>query len=504
MRSPMTRPNRHRIQRQILELAVGAIGEAPAVQQQLARPFWDHAVPELEGVFDRAAGPDELLRLERLELNLGTIGGDDWPSEFRKKVIAELTRSLAQFAPDSETDEERIQSGRLRAEPWRQFLFFLAHGRLPWWATVPVRRWEGLLSSGDDSDWNALRETVFSGLRARVRLAYSVDDDFLEGAIGRWSGVPGAARVLGQLRPRRSDAGPQHEWRRTFWMLVLDRVTTDGFPSLRAGEQLMRDLKMLRAEYEADRGPSSPLAQLASDGSERGGRTPASGDSCVDLPEPWRTWWLAQDDPARFERAATEPRPVAGGLKARAPAAPETHPRTSEKARPALDDEAIYLSGAGVILVHPFLEQLFRDRDLLAGNSFRTLEARNRAVQMIGLVAFGRADVPEHELLLAKALCGAALEEPLEPVLLEDEDVAACDVLVRAVLKHWTALRSSSPEWLREQFFLRDGKLEDVDLGRRLTIERRAQDVLLARLSWGFGVVALPWLTTQVFVRWLD
>jgi len=195
---------------------------------------------------------------------------------------------------------------------------------------------------------------------------------------------------------------------------------------------------------------------------------------------------------------------IADGLKARAPAAPATHPRTSEKARPALEDEAIYLSGAGVILVHPFLEQLFCERDLLAGKSFRAIEARNRAVQMIGLVAFGRADVPEHELLLAKTLCDAALEEPLEPVLLEDKDVAACDALVRAVLQHWTALRSSSPEWLREQFFLRDGKLADVDSGRRLTIERRAQDVLLARLPWGFAVVALPWLRTQIFVHWLD
>src|SRR2546430_2729431 len=81
-----------------------------------------------------------------------------------------------------------------------------------------------------------------------------------------------------------------------------------------------------------------------------------------------------------------------------------------------------------------------------------------------------------------KVLCVRESEEPLEPVLLQDEDVAACDALVRAVLRHWTALRSSSPEWLREQFFLRDGKLEDVDSGRRLTIERRAQDVLLARL----------------------
>ena len=504
MRSPMTRPNRHRIQRQILEVAVGAIGEAPSVQQQLAQPFWDRAVPELEEVFDRAAGPDQLLRLDRLELDLGTLGGGgDWPSEFRQKLIAELTRSLARFTPDPKTDDEGGPGVHRRAEPWRQFLFFLAHGRLPWWATAPISRWDEVLSSGSDSDWSALRETVSTDQRARARFAYSVGDNSLERAIGRWSGVPGAARVLGQLTPGHPGAGPQRGWRRGFWMLVLDWVTAGGFRSPGGGEELVRDLKMLRAKYESGSEAGSTPAHPVSDGPERGGRMAASGDN-EELPEPWRRWWLAQNEAARFNRAATEPRAGGGSLTGRGPAAPATLARASEKARPAQDEGAIYLGGAGVILLHPFLEKLFRDRDLLAGKSFRGLEARQRAAQMIGLVTFGLREVPEHQLLLAKVLCGTAIEEPLEPVLLEDEDVAACDGLVRAVLRHWTALRSSSPEWLREQFFLREGKLEDADSGRRLTIERRAQDVLLARLPWGFGVVALPWLTAQVFVHWLD
>jgi hypothetical protein len=495
----MTRPNRHRIQRQIVELAVGAIAEAPAVQQQLAGPFWERAVPELEEVFDRVAGPDELLRLDRLELDLGTIDGGDWPSEFRKKLIAELTRSLARFTGASQTDED-AHGGSPRAEPWRQFLFFLAHGRLPWWATAPVGRWNDALSTGSDGDWNALRETISADPRARSRLAYSVDDEFLERAIDRWSGVRDAAQVFDHLTPAHLGAHPRRGWRRGFWMLVLHWVGTGRIRSPRGAEPLIRDLKMLRAMYEPGSDVSSALAQPAREGPERGDGTRTD---VFDLPEPWRAWWLSQGDPAPSERLATERRIDDGESRRRSPSEP---PRAGapRKTRPAVDDEAIYLAGAGVILVHPFVEQLFRERGLLEGKSFRGLEARDRAVQMIGLITFGRADVQEHELVLAKVLCGVALEEPLEPVSLEDDDVAACDALVRAVLQHWTALRSSSPEWLREQFFLREGKLEDVDSGRRLTIERRAQDVLLARLPWGFGVVALPWLTTQVFVHWLD
>src|SRR5215468_4704517 len=168
MQSPMTRANQHRIQRQIVELVIGASAESPAVHRELAPSFWDRVVPELEQVFDGAAGPDELLRLDRLELDLGRVGGADWPAEFRRKLIAELTRNLAQFTAVSEADEDGRGDPR-PAEAWRQFLFFLAHGRLPWWAAKPTRTWNDLLLTGSEARWNALRETVLSDPRARSR-----------------------------------------------------------------------------------------------------------------------------------------------------------------------------------------------------------------------------------------------------------------------------------------------------------------------------------------------
>jgi hypothetical protein len=496
----MTRLNRHCIQRQIVELAVGAVAEAPALQQQLAGPFWERAVPELEEVFDRVAGPDELLRLDRLELDLGLIDGGDWPSEFRKKLIAELTRSLARFTAASQTDEDAHGGASPRDEPWRQFLFFLAHGRLPWWATAQVGRWNDALSTGSDGDWNALREAILADPRARARLAYSVDDEFLERAIERWTRVPDAARVLEQLTPAHLGTDPRRRWRRGFWMLVLDSVAGGGLRSPVDGRELVADLRMLHAMYDADTAPSSTLAQPGNESREHEGRIRTADN----LPEPWRAWWLSLDNAVPFERPAAEPPIDARESKRRAPMDSSLRASAPKKPPLAVEGEAIYLAGAGVVLVHPFLEPLFRERGLLDGKAFRGLEARDRAVQMIGLITFGRVDVQEHDLVLPKVLCGAAIEEPLEPVLLRDDDVAACDALVRAVLQHWTALRSSSPEWLRAQFFLREGKLEEVDSGRRPTIERRAQDVLLARLPWGFGVIVAPWLTDRIFVHWLD
>lgn len=500
MQSPMTRPNRHRIQRQIVELAIGATAQGPVVHRELARPFWDRAVPELEQVFDRAAGPDELLRLDRLELHLGTISGGDWPSEFRRKLVAELIRSLAQFTSVSEAGEDG-RSDRPPAEAWRRFLFFLAHGRLPWWAPAAAERWNDVLSKVSDADWNALRETVLLDPRGRSRLVYSVDDEVLEWAIASWSGVPNAARVLEQLTPKRIGGDARRRWRRGFWMIVLDWVATGAFRSPRGGPQLVRDLMILRQMYDPEIGPAAFRRSPSDDGAD-GDRIRAVEEG--DLPEPWREWRLSQSDAAPFERAVTERRTDAGDLKGHSQVVSPPRVSTPKEKRRAVEEEAIYLGGAGAILVHPFLEQLFHERGLLEDRSFRSLEARDRALHLIGFITYGRVDVAEYELVLAKVLCGVELEEPLEPVQLEDEDVAACDVLLRAVLEHWTALRSSSPKWLREQFFLREAKLERVDSGWLLTIERHAQDVLFARLPWGCGVVALPWLNERIFVHWLE
>jgi hypothetical protein len=496
----MTRPNRHRIQRQIVDLAMGADVEGAVVHRELTRPFWDDAASALEHVFDSVAGPDQLLRLDRLELDLGRIESADWKMELRRKLVAELARSLAQFTVVSEAGGGNAPAHSQPPEPWQVFLFFLVHGRLPWWSTRPAAGWTDAMLD-DAAGWSALAETVLSDRRARVRFVHAVSDGFLDVAIGTWSGLRHAARVLEYLTPNALHADARQRWRLEFWMIVLDWVSAGGLRSPRGGPQLMHDLLALRQVCLPERKQRGPVEPLSRDAT--GDRGPNPTARAGDLPDPWHEWQLSLDDAAPFERVAPEAHADTEATVRRAAA------RSRDAAAPPTDrttpvDDAIYLEGAGAILLHPFLEPLFRERDLLDGREFRDTEARDRAVYLVGLLTFGRVDVAEYDLVLAKVLCGCAVEEPLEPVQLESEDVAACEALLRAVLEHWTALRSTSPAWMREQFFLREGKLKTVDSGCLLTIERRAQDVLLSRLPWGCGVVALPWLTDRIFVHWLD
>jgi hypothetical protein len=47
------------------------------------------------------------------------------------------------------------------------------------------------------------------------------------------------------------------------------------------------------------------------------------------------------------------------------------------------------------------------------------------------------------------------------------------------------------------------GKLVLSEKGYVLHVERLAQDVLLAKLPWGFSTIKLPWMDRMMHVTWI-
>src|SRR5688572_5249479 len=224
MRSPMT-TNRHRIQRQVIELSLGGDHAMPATQEVLARAFHDELVPELTAAFDRVAGADRLLRLDRLEVDLGTIQSDDWRPELRRRLGEELARKLSSYMPEDIPTHGPAQCGP--AEPLRQFLYFLRHGRLAWWGERAVAQWPtSLPESALDSP--ALHAILFAEADARSRFIDSLDDVWLDKAVARWGAVPHAARLLELLALPGANQQARREWRRWFWRELLALAVKPG------------------------------------------------------------------------------------------------------------------------------------------------------------------------------------------------------------------------------------------------------------------------------------
>ncbi|QIE56041.1 hypothetical protein G5B40_11605 [Pikeienuella piscinae] len=163
----------------------------------------------------------------------------------------------------------------------------------------------------------------------------------------------------------------------------------------------------------------------------------------------------------------------------------------------------IAVENAGVVLLHPFLPRLFALSGLTERTRFVTDDARAAAARLIHYLATGETQAEEPVLHLPRILCAIPQEtpilpvEPLAPALIEN-----ADKLLHAALRHWTKLGRASPEGLRETFLIRAGVLAGPPRRQRLRVETRGVDVLLGSLPWGLDPIRLPWLEAPIGVDW--
>jgi len=165
--------------------------------------------------------------------------------------------------------------------------------------------------------------------------------------------------------------------------------------------------------------------------------------------------------------------------------------------------DGIFVSQAGLVILHPFLEYFFKDFGLIQDDDFVDIHARQLGVHLLHYLATGQVNAFEYDLYFEKFFCcwpaDAVIERIVDiPQLMCDE----ADNMLLAVIRHWKALKNTSPGGLREGFLTRNGKLIESENPARLIIEKKDMDVLLATLPWGIGVVKLPWMREPFYVEW--
>jgi hypothetical protein len=178
------------------------------------------------------------------------------------------------------------------------------------------------------------------------------------------------------------------------------------------------------------------------------------------------------------------------------------HPDTQEVAGEHPDERrGLYVENAGLVLLHPFLPQLFRALKI-AGDA--ELLRPGEALRLLYYLATGLEDAPEYDLVLPKILCGlqpASLAGEAAPFTDEEREESAA--LLAAVVRHWEALKNTGIDALRETFLKRNGKLTRWhDGGWLLQVESKSVDILLDSLPWGISMIRLPWMARMLHVEW--
>jgi hypothetical protein len=162
--------------------------------------------------------------------------------------------------------------------------------------------------------------------------------------------------------------------------------------------------------------------------------------------------------------------------------------------------EGIYVRNAGMVILHPFLPRFFETLGIAAEDKLLQPE---RALWLLHFLTTGQLTAPEYELMLPKILCTVPLETPVESdVVLTETEQREANTLLEAVIRHWKALKSTSPDGLRGTFLVRHGKVSPRDGDWLLQVEAKTWDVLLDQLPWGISVIRLPWMNPVLWVEW--
>ncbi|MCF2218343.1 hypothetical protein H9Q08_03415 [Chryseobacterium sp. PS-8] len=175
---------------------------------------------------------------------------------------------------------------------------------------------------------------------------------------------------------------------------------------------------------------------------------------------------------------------------------------SEQKDEEIASDEGQYVQNAGLVLIHPFMKTFFEHCDLLDKKT-NQLSDPELGAHLLHYIATGRINAPEYDMIFEKFLCNIPLHQPINRhIKLTRKHKTQVKNLIESVQHNWSAMKTSSAELLQNEFFQRPGKLVFSNHDCTLTVERKTQDILLERLSWGIGLVKLPWKDQFMFVNW--
>lgn len=168
------------------------------------------------------------------------------------------------------------------------------------------------------------------------------------------------------------------------------------------------------------------------------------------------------------------------------------------------EDTVIFVNNAGIVLAYPFLTHYFNSLGLLSPlKKFKSDQDAKRAVHLLQYLATKEEESPEYLMSLNKLLCGVSFEFVLDSkITLTDEEIRMSNELLEVMIERWPILKNTSPDGLRNSFFIRKGKISTKKKDWTLRVEQKSYDLLLDKLPWGISMIRLPWMKNILYVEW--
>lgn len=169
------------------------------------------------------------------------------------------------------------------------------------------------------------------------------------------------------------------------------------------------------------------------------------------------------------------------------------------------NQEILYVSNGGLVLLHPFLKTLFEQLNFCSSKGvWKDKIQQHKAILLLQYLIDGSDRFNESDLVLNKILCGFAVEEIVNvKIKLTKKEKLKGVRLLEAVKSHWKVMSTSSIEALQQTFLQREAKLMRLpNKEYELWIEEKGVDILLEQLPWGLGMIQTPWMENYLICHW--
>ena len=531
----MSPADNHVVRRTSLEVTASVGADAFRFQQEVVVWAHDSLLPELGRIFASLPSSDELIRVDRLDLELSSSDGGNWGPEVLRKLRSELIAALmnrtrsaraagsARVAVDAMDEGVSVGRGFLDT-----LVYYLETGVLPWSFAATsqsafeeaMQRW---LTTSDIGHFRpqvaqllqtaSVRSrflTSFSQplLRKTLTVFFDVPEEVWEHAwvdsealrLSQWQeplvGAPDVPPAPDRSNPRQAELFSPRQGPRAIPAILLrefvDALAASSFAYSERTEfeavksfltRLVREERIGAGKLRAIRFDSRSFQRARDAVLEAGSR------STVD----------SKPVPPASSTAGSAPAPAAA--EHRETPASTSRVERRQRGNPAV--EGIFIQNAGLVLLAPFLPTLLERAGVASDGA---LKHPGMAMALMHYLACGEESPAEFQVVLPKVLCGWEIEAPVDlpgtiPAVMKDE----ARQLLESAVGHWAILKDTSAAGLQEAFLSRAGKISlTTNDDWLLQVEQRPFDMLIQQLPWSFTLIKLSWMTRLLRTEWVD
>ncbi len=494
----------HKIRTQKVDVTFESPENAFECKSRLGEVCKTKLLPALEKVFDEKAGQGTSIRIDSLHMDAGILQKENWENQLVENVISELgkyldgikterkygnkTKQEKQNEPLFDNSTSSVSGSEANFQEVGNeadvLLHFLHYGVLPWYANIQSKaelRQELNAQIAKPDFQKELHSLIIKNEKALERLVYHLEHDAVFALLENYD-----------VKKQKLEA-VKESWYRIFKELAIP-VTRQKKLFFQSVYQVL--IKAKATEAVEEKIMVETAKQLKKTEQEKLMNLTENTENQPFTTKDKKLIRLAKKHINQQEKAETKVEKVE---------------KTIEKAKPEKrrvpiifeDENPVFITNAGLVLLHPFLGRLFENVGYTENSQWLSEEVQQRALVLSQFLVTGTEEYAEYELILNKILTGYPIEDTLsDEIELSAYEKDEANDLLQSVINHWKALKNTSVPGLQNTFLQREGKIIKKESDWLLQVEQKAFDVLLDKIPWGFSTIKTPWMEEILSVEW--